>query len=81
MITTDNGYVIYCEDQDMFYTGVGFNKNIRFAQIYHSLKYVRDAIENMAHKFPYTKGNVYEVYPVNIRLTSSFPVDMTEEAK
>lgn len=80
MTTYDNGYVIYSEQQDMFYTGMGFNKSLRFAQIYHSLKYVRDAIKNMAHKFPYTKDETFEVFPVNIRLTSSFPVDITEKA-
>lgn len=82
MITSDNGYVIYDSKQDMFYTGMGFNKNIRFAQVYHSSKYVKDAIKNMPHKFPYIKPDKmseyheFIVFPVNIRITSSFPIDL-----
>ena len=76
MITCDTGYVIYNEQNNVFYTGMGFNKNIRFAQIYHDLKFVKEAIKNMPHKFPYTKDNKYEVFPVSIRLMSSFPIDL-----
>lgn len=76
MTTCDAGYVIYSKQQDMFYTGMGFNKGIRFAQVYHSLKYVREAIKNMPHKFPYTKNETFEVFPISIQLTSSLPVDI-----
>ena len=81
MITCDTGYVIYCEQRDVFYTGMGFNKSIRFAQIYHDLKFVREAIKNMPHKFPYTKDDTFEVFPISIRLTSSFPVDVNKDSK
>lgn len=74
MNTTDGGIVIYYKPLDAYYTGMGFDKQLRNAKIYHSRKYVDEAIKYMPSKFKYSHeeyaADNFELYEVDIKVLS-----------
>lgn len=50
-IVNDNGYVIYNIDTNTYFCGLNqWDKQLRKAKIYHSDKYINDAIKDQTSK-------------------------------
>lgn len=61
ILSEDRGYVVYCPAEKTFYTGLGWNTQLRTAKIYHSLKMAQGVKEKYEEL-------VLNIFPVSINL-------------
>jgi hypothetical protein len=67
MANQDSGYALKNEN-DTYYCGLNmFDKQLRKVKIYHSLRYAKEAIENIKERNPEHRDDVWRIIKVEIR--------------
>ncbi len=66
MANQDSGYILKNEN-DVYYCGLCFDKQLRKVKIYHSLRYAKEAIENIKERYPEYRDSIWKIIKVEIR--------------